>query len=217
MPTVAFDVIGTLFSLDRPRRAFVDAGAAPETVDLWFAQSLRDYFAWSHAGAYAPLAEVLRATLPRVLAAHGIADDEEAEEGVMAAMARLEPVPDAAQALRMFSDGGWRIIAVTNGAEASTHGLLAAAGLRERFFQLLSCDDIGVSKPHPRVYEWARGAAEGELWMLAAHAWDVAGALRSGLKAAWVSQPEGRYPAVYPEPNVTAPSLAEAARHMMLA
>lgn len=216
MPTVAFDVIGTLFSLESPRRQLVDAGAPPETLDLWFAQSLRDYFAWSHAGAYAPLAEVLRATLPRVLAAHDIDDEEGAEERVMTAMARLDPMPDAAEACRMFSDGGWKIIAVTNGAEASTRALLAGAGLEERFSELLSCDDIGVSKPHRRVYERARSAAEGELWLLAAHAWDVAGALHAGLKGAWVSQPEGRYPAVYPEPDVTAPSLAEAARHMML-
>ena len=132
-------------------------------------------------------------------------------------MGRLEPVHDAAETCRIFSDGGWKVMAVTNGGADSTRSLLAGAGLERHFSAVLSCDDIGVSKPHPRVYERALNAAEGELWMIAAHAWDIAGALRAGLKGAWISESKGRYPAVFPEPHVTAPSLAEAARRMMLA
>ncbi|HYV02062.1 MAG TPA: hypothetical protein VEM93_06960 [Actinomycetota bacterium] len=42
MPTVAFDVIGTLFTLERPRRRLADRGAPEHSLDLWFAQTLRD-------------------------------------------------------------------------------------------------------------------------------------------------------------------------------
>ena len=70
--TVVFDIIGTCFSLDLPRQRLVELGAPDYTVQLWFAQTLRDAFALSHAGGYRPLKEVLEAELPRTLKMIGI-------------------------------------------------------------------------------------------------------------------------------------------------
>lgn len=65
--TVAFDIIGTCFSLDKPRQRLVELGAPPHALELWFAQTLRDAFGLSPAGSYRPLKEVLEAELPRTL------------------------------------------------------------------------------------------------------------------------------------------------------
>ena len=65
-PTAVFDIIGTCFSLEKPRRALAKLGAPEHALELWFAQALRDSFAYSHAGGYAPLKEVLQAGLVRV-------------------------------------------------------------------------------------------------------------------------------------------------------
>jgi 2-haloacid dehalogenase len=65
--TVSFDIIGTCFSLDLPRTRLVELGAPAHALQLWFAQTLRDAFALSHAGGYRPLKEVLEAELPRTL------------------------------------------------------------------------------------------------------------------------------------------------------
>jgi 2-haloacid dehalogenase len=89
--------------------------------------------------------------------------------------------------------------------------LLERAGVRERFAALLSCDEVRRTKPHPEVYALARREAEGELWLVAAHAWDVAGALMAGLRGAFVSEQEGSYlEDVYPPPDVSAAGLEEA-------
>jgi 2-haloacid dehalogenase len=53
--TIAFDIIGTCFSLDKPRQKLIELGAPPYAMQLWFAQTLRDAFALSHAGHYQPL------------------------------------------------------------------------------------------------------------------------------------------------------------------
>ena len=66
--TIAFDIIGTCFNLSVPRRRLKELGAPDETLELWFAQTLRDAFALSHAGGYRPLKELLSAELPRTLA-----------------------------------------------------------------------------------------------------------------------------------------------------
>jgi 2-haloacid dehalogenase len=212
-PTVAFDVIGTLFSLDRPRDRLVALGAPPDALELWFAQALRDAFAFSHAGGYRPLKEFLEAALPRTLDSVGVDTTEESAADVMAAFGELDPVEGAEEACSVLFDAGWRIITLTMGGEEATRRLLSRAGLEDRFSAFLSCDRIGKTKPHPDVYEMARREAGlGALWLIAAHAWDVAGASRAGLRTCWVDHLEKRYLPIYPEPDVRASGLVEAAR-----
>lgn len=217
-PTAAFDMLGTFFSLDAPRRRLVELGAPPHAMDLWFAQAGRDALALFQAGGYVPLREVLVATLPRTLARFGLeAEGEavgEATAAVLAALDELEPAPDASEACAVLTERGWRLVALTNGSEGWTRALLRRAGLLERFGSVLSADRVRKPKPHPDVYALARSEATGELWLVAAHAFDVLGAARAGLKTAWVAAGERSYPAVFPSPDLVAPTLLDAARAM---
>lgn len=207
--TVAFDIIGTCFGLDAPRRRMAELGAPDHALELWFAQALRDAVALSHAGGYRPLRDVLRAELPRTLATLGLGALPEQLDAVVASFTQLEPQPGLQEAVGRLADAGWRLLALTNGAEGSTRGLLRQAGVEERFAAVLSCDAIGRFKPHRDVYEAAKRTAEGELWMVAAHAWDVAGAAMAGLRTVYVTATEGAYLDVYPEPDLTVERLSE--------
>jgi 2-haloacid dehalogenase len=212
-PTVAFDVIGTLFSLESLRGELTAHGLPPEALEVWFAESLKEYFALSHSGGYAPFKDVIAAALARLLQAFDLDPDAAAE--IMPALGRLSPVPGADRCCATLSDAGCRLIALTNGGEEVTRSLLDGGGILERFDAIHSCDSIKVSKPHPDVYALARGEAAGELWMVAAHAWDVAGAQRAGLKTAWIAAKEGRHLDVYPAPDITAPDLESAAEQIV--
>lgn len=209
--TIAFDIIGTCFSLSAPRRRLQDLGAPEQTLELWFAQALRDAFALSHAGGYRPLKEMLSAELPRTLTKAGVDADSQAFSSVVGAFAELEPQPGVSEALSRAADAGAKVLALTNGSAESTRQLLERAGLLDRFAALLSCDEVRRTKPHPEVYAMARREAEGELWLVAAHAWDVAGGLMAGLRGAYVAEQEGSYLYdVYPAPDIITASLAEA-------
>jgi len=70
--TIAFDMIGTCLSLFKLKQRLVELGAPEYALQLWFAQSLRDAFALSHAGGYQPLKQILEAELPRTLKLLGI-------------------------------------------------------------------------------------------------------------------------------------------------
>jgi 2-haloacid dehalogenase len=211
LSTVAFDVIGTLFTLERPRDRLVSLGAPPHALDLWFAQALRDAFALSHAGDYRPFKDVLEASLSRLLQSLGMNHQPDRLGEVMATFGELDARTDAAEACETLARSGWQIIALTNGAEESTRRLLKHGGLFGYFQELLSCDRIRKTKPHPDVYAMARAREDGELWLVAAHAWDVVGAALAGLKTAWVPSVEATYLSIYPEPVVTAPDLSTAA------
>lgn len=216
MPVAAFDVIGSLFSLERARRELTANGAPDSTLELWFAESLRDYFALSHSGGYAPMAEILSAALPRTLARLGAPAGEEAVGAVMASMSELDPAPGVRAGVEVLREADWRVVALTNGSEQLARTLLERAGLAGHFAAVRSCDSIAVSKPDPRVYAMAREEAGGdELWLIAAHAWDVAGAMRAGLRGAWVSSKEGEFLSAYPEPDLQGADIGALARALV--
>jgi 2-haloacid dehalogenase len=212
--TVAFDVIGTLLSLERARAALASVGAPDGTLAIWFGFSLRDYFAVSHAGSYVPLAEVLRADLARALKEVEVAPTEDAITEVMGALANLDLNDGAERAFDILSEAGFQIVTLTNGSAEFTRGALERVGLAGNVAHVLSCDEIRVGKPHPRVYEMAKNVSEGEVWMVASHAWDIAGAGLAGLRTAFVGEP-GDYPEIFPTPDIVAPDLAAAARSIV--
>ena len=51
--------------------------------------------------------------------------------------------------------------------------------------------------------------------MVAAHAWDIAGAACAGLRTAFITQEEKDYLSVYPQPEVVANDLIEAANQLL--
>jgi 2-haloacid dehalogenase len=69
-------------------------------------------------------------------------------------------------------------------------------------------------KPHRSVYLAAAdrlGAAPSELVMVAAHDWDIAGAMAVGLDGVFIERPGQIYSPAFPIPTMTAPDIATAA------
>lgn len=215
--TVAFDMIGTLFSLEAPRRVLDELGAPTATFDIWFSGGLRDYFARSHSGAYAPLKNVLETTLPRAARIVEWDIDRVSIPEVMASLRELSPIEGAGPALGKLTGAGWRTIVVTNGSRDVAEHLLTRSGLREHVSVVISCDDLEVSKPHPRVYNEVKRSSRGEVWLVAAHAWDVAGAMQAGIRGVWLSTTEHLYPGFLPPPDITSDDLDSAVASLLAA
>ena len=213
--TAVFDIIGTSFSLDKPRRALTQLGAPEHALELWFAQTLRDSFALSHAGGYASLKDFLAAELPRSLRQLGLEPTESELREVLGTFTQLDPRPDLAEAVELLHDRGWQLLALTMGAAESTKALLGRAGVADRFVAFMSVDAISVTKPNAAAYRLALKESGGETWMVAAHAWDIAGAARAGLRTAFITSVEGSYLNVYAEPDIVAGSILEAAQAMV--
>jgi 2-haloacid dehalogenase len=64
-----------------------------------------------------------------------------------------------------------------------------------------------------------RGASSAsEIWFVAAHAWDIAGAKNSGLGTIFVEQEEKVYPhGCFPEPDIIASDVSEGVDKMLAA
>jgi len=209
--TVAFDIIGTCFSLDKPNQKLIELGAPDYSFKLWFAQTLRDAFALSHAGSYRPLKQVLEAELPRTLKMLAIQADPVQMSHIVASFSELELQPDAKKSFEILKEAGCSIVALSNGSEESTRELLNRADAIGYFDRIFSCDAVQKTKPHPDVYALLKQDALDDIWMVAAHAWDLVGAACANLRTAFITQEEKDYLSVYPQPEVVADSLVAAA------
>jgi 2-haloacid dehalogenase len=205
--TIAFDMIGTTFSLGTLRPRLASVGLPESTLETLFAQSLRDYFALSHAGGYAPLKEVLTAGVRRLLEVHQLDGSDDAVNEVVGGLGEMDPVPGAEGAYRSLTEAGHPIVSLTNGSEAFTRGLLERSGLDPYVSSVISCDAIEVSKPHARIYQHAREQVPGLGWLVASHAWDCMGAKRAGLRTAWISSSERYWPGYFDPPDISEVSI----------
>lgn len=152
----------------------------------------------SMVDSYTPIAVILKFTFKRAcqivdLGADQISDDDVA--AVMKSMVNLTPRPGLKACYDGLRNAGWDVYGVTNGAKQTSLNYYKLANIELDTDHLLSCDDVKCAKPDFKVYTAAnehlttRGLGkegDGDRWFVAAHAWDLVAARKSGFKTAFV-------------------------------
>ncbi|KQP09317.1 HAD family hydrolase [Methylobacterium sp. Leaf93] len=213
---VAFDIIGTVFSMEPMRPALVAMGLPPLALDFLYTAGLRDMFALAATGTFAPFQSVLSGCLDEVLAMHGLSASPEDRNAVLGMMKALPPHEDAKAAFEVLADSGIRVFALSNGAVATTTGLLRGAGMEGLVERVLSVEDVKLSKPRAEVYCHAARAAvlaQGDMAMIATHPWDLHGARIAGLMTGYVARGVPYSPALE-APDLSGETLLEVASRM---
>lgn len=134
-------------------------------------------------------------------------------------MRQLPPHPDVQPALERLQANGIRLATLTNSNVELAEAQLAFAGLRDFFEVRLSVEEVRRLKPAPEVYQMAAhrlGVAMDQVRLIAAHAWDVAGALRAGCAAAFVARPGMVLDPLAPPPDVVGHDLAAVADQILV-
>lgn len=211
-PTVlAFDVNETLSDMAPMSQRFVDVGATGALAQLWFAQLLRDGFALTAAGSSQAFSRIGEDVLRRLFAEVDLdRSTDEAVGHVMSGFRALALHPDVAGGVRALRAAGLRLVTLSNGATDVAERLLARAGIRDEFEQLLSVDDAGAWKPAAEAYRYAAqrcGTSPATMALVAVHAWDIDGASRAGLQTVWVNRTGAAYPTYFTPPQHTVPGI----------
>jgi 2-haloacid dehalogenase len=187
-----FDVNETLLDLGALdphfERAFGDAAVRR----AWFSQLLQSAFLATITGAYSDFGTIGGAALEMVAERQGVDLSDEDKQEILGGMRELPPHPEVVESLALLRDAGLRLATLTNSTQQVAEAQMDNSGLRDYFEQILSADTVGRLKPAPEPYRMAAqslGVEVERIRLVAAHAWDVAGALRAGCAAAFVARP----------------------------
>ena len=187
-----FDAYGTLFD-------FASAAArAPGIPDdkrsalsaLWRDKQLQ--YTWLRAiqGRHADFWQVTRDALDFALEALALPESG-LPERLMQLYLTLDAFPDVPDVLRALQAAGVRCAILSNGTPAMLAAAVAQAGLGELLDPVLSVEEVGVYKPHPKVYQLAcdrLGLAPRDILFLSSNGWDAYAASAFGLRVMWCNR-----------------------------
>jgi 2-haloacid dehalogenase len=221
MPRVCvFDVNETLLDLRALDPAFAQVFGDAAARREWFAQMIQSALVATVTSAYAPFGQIGAAALSMVAARRGVTLTEDARQQLLSGMRSLPPHPEVRAALERLHSAGLRLAALTNSTAEVAEAQLANAGLSELFELRLSADAVRRLKPAPEAYQMAAerlGVSLDEIRLVAAHAWDIAGALRAGCAGAFVARPGMVLDPLVPAPDVAGADMAEVAERILAA
>ncbi|MGW3564494.1 haloacid dehalogenase type II [Streptomyces sp. NPDC000941] len=215
---VVFDVLGTLVDEPAGLRAGIreldpslDEPRTEQLLSLWQQHIDREQRRVLDGGRPYVASDALDREAARLVAEAAGVGDPDAVAALALSARRLPPWPDTVAGLARLAER-FPLIGLSNASRTALLGLNAHAGLR--WHQALSAEDVRTYKPDPAVYQLAvtvSGRPPERLLMVAAHAWDLRGAQRLGLRTAYVARPVGDPPASSDRFDLYADGLAELA------
>ncbi|MDT7641124.1 MAG: 2-haloacid dehalogenase [Pseudonocardiales bacterium] len=124
----------------------------------------------------------------------------------------------ARSALIMLAKAKVPAYAFTHGSADVVREALDLAQLRSYLRGVISAEEISSFKPPPAVYHWACqrvGAEPARTALVAAHSWDIHGAVRAGLLAGFATRVEGGMSDVFDAPHVVAERLDDVIERLL--
>ena len=214
-----FDVNETLLDLNAMKTVIGDAlGSRPELLPLWFTTMLHYSLLVTLADQYKDFGELGIAALLMVARNHGVTLSPERAKQAVSVIRSLPAHPDVRPALEDLKNEGFRMVTLTNSSQAAVDSQIQNAGLTELFESRLSVQEVQLFKPHSHVYRWAArklGFVPEECMLVAAHGWDVAGAMWAGCRAAFISRPGAQLFPLAPVPEIVEPDMRAAAKRLI--
>lgn len=152
---------------------------------------------------YTSFSDITKASLKHALAESSCRLSDSEVANLLKAYDSLSTFPDVVPALKslssipdleayIFSNGTQNMVSssVKNSPDLSPHS--------DIFKSLVTIESAGAFKPSPKVYGYlaeriGMKGEEGNIWLVSGNPFDVVGAIKSGLKAAWVDRPCGHH------------------------
>ncbi len=201
-----FDVNESLLDLTNLKKSVGKAlGGMEDLVPLWFTTMLQYSLVSTAARQYADFGLIGAATLRMVGANNGITLSEQEAKDALSPLRSLPPHPEVKEALGVLRNAGYKMVSLTNSSNKGVEAQFKNAGLTDYFDARLSIEDIGKYKPDSDVYDWAArkmGAQPKECMMIAAHGWDIAGAIWAGWRGAFIARPGQQLYPLAPLPEI---------------
>jgi 2-haloacid dehalogenase len=208
-----FDAYGTLFDFASAARACRDvlSDSVDRVTALWRDKQIQ--YTWLRAaqGRHADFWQVTGEALDFTLETLGLTDAA-LRERLMSLYLALEPFPEVPAVLQRLKSAGLRTAILSNGTPQMLAAIVSAAKLDTSFEVVLSVEEVGVFKPHPKVYQLACDRLQLEPAAIAfqsSNAWDAHAASAFGMRVVWCNRYGQRRERLPGAPDRQVTSLAE--------
>lgn len=218
MSTLVFDVNETLLDLRALDKPFAELLGDVSARQEWFNLLLQRAFTATLAGEYRDFTALGRSALKMVAAKRDRRLDDQKISEVLELIKTIPPHPEVADALGTLCDAGFVLAALTQSPAPTLEAQMSNAGLKRFFKRLFSVDAVKRYKPDPAPYRMVAEQMQcrtADLRVIAAHAWDVEGALRARCKAAFVARPGQILDPGVPPPDIVGADMGEVALEIL--
>lgn len=189
---IVFDVNETLLDITVLEPLFGRLFSDASVMRQWFAELILQSEALTLSGLYVRFDELAVGVLRMIGDVRRVSVQTSDVEELGTLLRSMPAYPDAAPALAMLKQAGFRLVTLTNSPPSAASSPLEQAGLASFFDRSYSVDQVRRLKPAPETY---RMVAEGEgvlpadLCLVACHIWDTIGAQAAGCVAGLVERP----------------------------
>lgn len=210
---IFFDVVETVFSLAPLADKLTELDLPVGSDKLFFAQLLRDAFALSASGIFHTFPDIAKGTLTVMLHSLGHEVNETTLKEILGTFSRLPAHKDVKLALEKIKSTNCQAVFLTNGSRTNTENLVRNNGIEHLVDDIISVEDFNIWKPQTELYRQAalkHSCAPENALLVAAHAWDIAGAIRAGFHGIWIQRQELLYHPLMAKPDDQVTNLVDA-------
>jgi 2-haloacid dehalogenase len=208
-----FDAYGTLFDFASAAGQCRDVlgERADRLTALWRDKQLQ--YTWLRAaqGRHADFWQVTGDALDFALETLDVADPA-LRQRLMNLYLTLDVFPEVPDVLRRLKRAGMRTAILSNGSPAMLDAAVKGARLDGLLDAVLSVEEVGVYKPHPKVYQLAverLGVPASAIAFQSSNAWDAHAASAFGMTVVWCNRYGGRRERLPGAPDREVTTLAE--------
>jgi 2-haloacid dehalogenase len=213
-----FDVNETLLDLSTLDPLFTETFGDAASRREWFSRMLQLAFVSTITSEYRDFGTLGAAALDMLASQRGVSLQSERRTALLQGLRLLQPHPEVSASLKRLREAGLRLVSLTNSTLAVSQAQLAYANLENFFERNFSADTVRRLKPAPEPYQMVSrelGVPLADLCLVAAHTWDIAGALKAGCSAAFIARPGMVLDPSAVRPNIVGADLREIADQLL--
>lgn len=209
-----FDVNETLLDLSPLKPHFQRTFGDANVMKHWFLTMLHSSLTVTLADDYKDFGKLAGAALDIVSKIRKVSLKDEDRSEILETIKKLPPHKEVPESLEKLRSNGFRLFTLTNSPPETLRAQMKNSGLIDYFEDIFSVDETRKFKPAVETYQFAAkklGVETNELQMIAAHDWDIAGAINAGCKTAYIAREGKFYNELYKKPDISGKDLSEVA------
>lgn len=215
---ILFDVNETLLDMSPVKKKVNSLLGSKLGFRIWFGMLLQYSLVDNLTSQYHDFSTIGYAALDMAAAALEEKPDDEDKLQALSAMEKLPAYKDVEKGLKKLQTAGFRLAVLTNSSASTLQAQLKYSGLGSYFEAALSVDTIKKYKPAQETYHWAAQmlhVVPDEVIMIAAHGWDIAGALKADMQAGFIQRKGQSLYSLAPNPWFAGSDLVEVAESII--